>query len=113
MQRNVKKDIHRRYRMIAEQYGSEVNKIGCYECSQCGRVTRTVQRIAGVVPMGIECPYCHAEAYCLDEDNPNIPITHEWYRPTEEEVIALADEKLFTASFVLSGGLMRRECLKD
>jgi hypothetical protein len=96
--------------MIAEQYGSEVNKIGCYECSQCGRVTRTVQRIAGVVPMGIECPYCHGDSFFTEDSYPNIGVTHEWYRPALDEVLAMTEGRLFTVNFVLSGGLLRREC---
>ena len=112
MDRKVRKDVTRRYNaMVAqmEKVESNAGETDTFCCSECGKAIRTVKSVTGVIPMGIECPYCHGEAFHEDEDNKNIPVTHEWYRPTLEETIILCDGNLFTASMVLSGGLLRRE----
>lgn len=111
MARTVKKDIEKRYRKISERYKGKTDKVFSYVCDRCGQVTKVRQVDEGIAPMGIECPYCHDNAFCYDEGdkNPNIPVGYEWYRPALNEVQQMVDERMFTVNFILSGGLLRRE----
>lgn len=116
MDRSIKKDITRRYKELEKRFGgSGSGKVSCYVCEKCGLTTKVVEADDGVAPMGIECPYCHGEAMCVNEGDtaPNVSVTHEWYRPTLDEVLAMADGHLFTVNYVLNGGLLRREIRKD
>ena len=115
MDRKVRKDILRRYADMTASVAageSNIGQINCYFCPQCERITKTVVKDSGIVPMGIECPYCHAEALCSENGDvaEKISVTHNWYRPTAEETLELAQEnKLFTVSMILSGGLLREK----
>ena len=110
MNAKVKKDITRRYNaMLAGLSEDNKGQTDCYQCQQCNNVTKTVIVDNGITPMGIECPYCHGEAIHQDTDYPNIKVTHEWYRPSLDETLALSDSQFFTMSMVLQGGLLRRE----
>lgn len=116
MDRSVRRDIEKRYKKLHKQFnGVASGKISCYVCEQCEQITKTREVADGHVPMGIECPHCHANAMCVTEMDaaPNIPVTYEWYRPTLDELTALAEEHLFTVNYVLNGGLLRRPCSKD
>lgn len=115
MDRAVKRDIQKRYRKMVGQYDGEANEISSYVCEQCGQVTNVQQVVKGMSPGGIECPYCNGQAG-LEIFNrfPNVPVTHEWYRPTLDEVLAMAEEdKAFTVNYILNGGLIRRPCSKN
>lgn len=110
MDRKTRKDIARRYDAMQVNGGEEAGRIVCYECPTCGRVMKSVARDGGVTPMGIDCPSCGETAYQQDADYPNVPVSWEWYRPTLEEVLAMAEGGgLFTVSMVLNGMLLRRE----
>lgn len=115
MDRSVKRDIQRRYRKITETYSGSEDSTYCYTCDDCGHVVKVRQSVAGVVPMGIECPYCGGNAFCVEDGDtaPDEPVTHEWYRPTLDEVMEMVDEKMFTVNYVLGGGLMRRRCSRN
>ena len=108
MERSVRRDIARRYRDVSERYSSERSECHTYQC-QCGRVIRTRQLVDGIVPMGIECDVCHGDAYAV-EDRHDLPVTHEWYRPSLDELVGMAEKHLFTVNCVLGGGLLRRVC---
>ena len=112
MDRTVKRDIQKRYKKMVERFNGNADEISCYVCVQCGQVTKVRQIDKGMSPGGIECPYCHGEAMMEMIDTfPNIPVTHEWYRPTLDDVMAMADEdKMFTVNYILNGGLIRRQC---
>lgn len=115
MDRSVKRDIEKRYRKIVEMFSGEADEVSCYVCEQCGQVTKVRQVVKGMSPGGIECPYCHGQAGLEIFDSfPKIPVTHEWYRPTLDEVMAMAEEdKAFTVNYILNGGLIRRECSRS
>ena len=114
MDRSVKRDITRRYRKMEESLGGVADEISCFECDQCGQVTKVRQIVKGITPGGIECPYCHGSAGLnIFDAFPNVPVTYEWYRPTLDEVLGMAEDRMFTVDFILKGGLLRRECLTD
>ena len=115
MDRSVKKDIQKRYAMMLKRFDGETNEISCFVCQQCGKVIKVRQTVKGMSPGGIDCPYCNGQATIeMFDAYPNITVTHEWYRPTLDEVLALAEEnKAFTVNYILSGGLIRRECSKN
>ena len=94
-----------------ERFEGNVNEISCYVCGNCGQVTKVRQIVNGIAAGGIDCPACGIQAGIEIDTYPNIPVTYEWYRPTLDEVFSLAEEnRMFTVSFVLNGGLLRRPC---
>lgn len=115
MDRSVRRDIQKRYKKMAERFQGDADEISCYVCDQCGLVTKVRKVERGMSPGGIECPYCRGDA-SLDifDTFPNVPVTHEWYRPSLGEVLAMADRDMaFTVNYVLNGGLIRRECSRN
>lgn len=114
MDRAVKRDIQKRYKKMVERFKGDADEISCYVCEQCGQATKVRKVEKGMSPGGIECPYCHGEAGLEIFDTfPNVPVTYEWYRPTLDEVLAMAEEdRAFTMNYILNGGLIRRECSK-
>ena len=113
MDRTVKRDIKKRYGKLLERYKGNGGEVHCYICEQCGQLTKTKDVAEGLVPMGIECPHCNANAMCIADGDtaPNKAVTYEWYRPSLDEAYKLAEEnKFFQLNFVLNGGLMRRKC---
>lgn len=94
---------------LGKYHKGEVN---CYTCDTCGRVTKTRDADDGVTPMGIECPFCHGDAMSsfYQDIAPDIPVTHEFYRPTLEETLAMVDGRFFTVNHILTEGLIRRSC---
>ena len=115
MDRAIRRDIEKRYRKMLERFKGDTMEISCYACEQCGQVTKVRQEVVGLTHGGIECPYCHGQANLdMFDQLPNVSVTHEWYRPTIDEVLKMAEEdRMFSVNFVLSGGLMRRECSKS
>ena len=111
MDRTIKKDVERRYSKMCEQFSGKSEEISCYVCEQCGQVTKVRQIDEGMPMGGIECPHCHGQAgLVLVDTYPNIPVTHEWYRPALCEVLEMVeDNRIFTVNLVLNGGLLRRE----
>ena len=110
MDRSVKRDIQKRYQKMTKEFEQRVNEVGCYVCEQCGQATKVRQAISGSAPGGIECPYCHGDAFIAPDTYPNVQVTYEWYRPMLEEVLAMAEEHMFTVNYILNGGLLRRSC---
>jgi len=115
MDKTVRKEVTRRYKAMLKEYGKPgeyQGKVNCYTCTQCGRITKTIDKDNGVTPMGIECPYCHGDAMSsfYEDIAPNISATYEWYRPAQEDVLAMVDRQFFTVNHILSGGLLRRKC---
>ena len=111
MDRAIKRDIRKRLRKITERYPNEVDKILVFTCESCGKVIKSRQIVEGIVPVGIECE-CGGNAFAYEEGDtlPDMPVTHEWYRPTADELMGMLNEHMFTVNFVLSGGLLRRPC---
>lgn len=112
MDRAVKRDIQKRYKKMVKRFTGETDEITCYVCEQCGQVTKVRQKVKGMSPGGIECPYCHGQAGLeIFDPFPNIHVTHEWYRPTLDELLEMAEgDRAFTVNYILNGGLIRREC---
>lgn len=114
MERSVKRDVQKRYRDMLESIGRyHKGDINCYTCNNCGKIIKTIDIDEGETLLGIECPYCHkGDAYSSEYQDiaPNVPVTHEWYRPTLDEVLQMVEEKrIFQSTYILNGGLMRRE----
>lgn len=112
----VKKDIIKRYEQMLRDLKSEdindnTGRINCYRCTKCGRITKTIERVKGVTPFGIECPECGEDAMSTfyKDIAPDKPIEYEWVRPTLEECFEYC-EKPFQLNFILSDfGLVRRK----
>lgn len=87
------------------------NRVNCYVCQSCGRITKTKDIAAGVTPFFHDCEYCGEVAYSSFYED-LIPIkepTQEWYRPDFEEFRQL-DEAM--KEHVLKGGLLNRKINK-
>ena len=108
MDRSVKRDIRKRYGLLKSQ-ADNTGQTDTFLCQGCGKPVRTIVKDPGVIPMGIECPYCNGNAMHSEEDYTNVEITHEWYRPALDEVYSMAEGHLFTVMMILNGGLLRRE----
>lgn len=86
---------------------AESKKINAYRCSTCGRFTVTIDRDRGVTPFQIGCRAiegCQGQAYSSFYECPqDLTPTHEWFRPTEEdiqvEVMAFDGDELDLESF--------------
>jgi hypothetical protein len=68
--------------------GGLIGKKNQYYCVSCRRAVVTVDRDDGVTPMLIPCQFgckavMHSAFYKVNQD---LPATHEWYRPGEEEL---------------------------
>lgn len=60
--------------------------------------TVTEHKDDGVTPMFIECPVCNAQATSrMGRVNQKLESTHEWYKPSEQDVIEEA--KNYAAAF--------------
>lgn len=97
------------------------NQKNAYVCTNL-HTTVTVNKDNGVTPMFISCPVCNERAASMMyKINQALEPTHEWYKPTEEQIIgeakffALAnelDEKLLLSGLkdhVKQGGLLMRK----
>ena len=86
----------------------EQHRRNIYKCERCGGENVTVNRDAGVTPFIVRCrkPGCEGEAqsqfYQVDQ---SIRPTHEWYRPTGEDLVRLESAML---AHVEQGGLVLR-----
>jgi len=88
---------------IIEEHGilSPQDKINCYVC-KCGCATKTIEVDHGTTPSAIKCELCGSMAY------DDVAPTHEWYRPSFEELLTmLNDEEM--VKHVLQGGLCIRK----
>lgn len=110
MDRAVRRDIQKRYKRITKEYKGDADEVFCYTCDNCGQTIKVRQKDKGIAPMGIACPFCNGDALNAVDTARNIPVTHEWYRPSLDEVMKMAEEgRMFMLNFVLSGGLVRRK----
>jgi DNA-directed RNA polymerase subunit RPC12/RpoP len=71
----------------SEDINDNTGRVNCYRCTKCGRITKTIERVKGVTPFGIECPECGEDAMSTfyKDVAPDKPIEYEWVRPTLEE----------------------------
>lgn len=113
-----RKDIKRRYEAMMRSLPTadiedNVGKVNCYTCGTCHRVTKTIIRDKGHDPRGIVCPYCGEEAMSSNYHDlmPGAEPTHEFYRPSLVDCYGLRNAPV-QISFVLSGGLLKREIEK-
>lgn len=88
------------------------NRVNYYTCSgEQTHLTKTKDIDAGVTPMFIPCPVCGARAssHGYGEDKiPDMEPTHEWFRPTLDQVLKKKKEPHLIAHY-LGGGLDYRK----
>lgn len=68
---------------------STIGRKNGYTCLGCGKITVTVERAEGVTPHGIQCPHC-GSLQCYSwfyRGAAAFTPSHEFYRPTEEELV--------------------------
>jgi hypothetical protein len=85
-----------------------MNAVNAYLCTDpgCGWRAVTIARAEGETPRFIPCdrnPKHRAETQCHCVD-PTWEITHEWYRPTSDEIA----RKPWLAGYAARGGLLLR-----
>ncbi len=86
------------------------NRVNCYTCDVCNRITKTIDRDAGVTPMFHACENCRhprARSSFYSDISPHLNPSQEWYRPTLDEVLKMKNESALV-EHVLSGGLLVR-----
>jgi hypothetical protein len=90
-------------------------KKNVYSCTECGYQTITIDKDDGTTPFMIQCRnpfkctgWSRSNFYRVDQD---LPPTHEWYRPDEQEIAQLT--KPAVIDHVRMGGLLIREIEKD
>jgi len=88
----------------------KLERRNAYFCSNCRKVTITVDIDEGVTPMFILCPYCDRQATSFMYQLPGclafgIQADYEWYRPSEEEMKTLFKGEM---NHVANGGLLKR-----
>lgn len=86
------------------------NRVNCYVCQKCTRITKTQDIDAGVTPMMFTCRFCGSSARSTfyKDIEPDLIIHGVWYRPTLKEVLKMRKEE-FMLDHILSGGLKYRE----
>jgi hypothetical protein len=84
------------------------NRVNCYVCTVCKRITKTKDVDPGVTPFMFSCDYCKSMAYSTGYRDiaPEIKHTHEWYRPSLESVFKMRDGMV---EHILKGGLDSRK----
>ena len=96
---------------IIDEYGtiSPQDKINCYVC-KCGCIIKTIEVNHGVAPGHFKCESCGslAEHTNYNDVAPDASPTHEWYRPTFEELLNMRDDEE-AVYFILLGGLCIRK----
>lgn len=86
--------------------------VNVYTCPVCGWKAVTRNLVAGVTPMFIKCegpercdaktfPVCGSSCYRVDQKQ---EPTHEWYKPTEDELM----RRPWMIEHVAKGGLALR-----
>lgn len=90
--------------------------INIYVCRSCGKETVTINDVDGTTPFMILCTdeTCQSgvanSRFYPPSAQQKLP-THEWYRPSQEELAAKGDEIL--SEHVQRGGLVLREITED
>jgi len=88
------------------------NKVNVYTCPD-GHITKTVDVDAGVTPFMHKCSKCNkwaTSSFHKDIARNEEPV-EEWYRPTLEETLKLANNTALL-DHVLKGGLLCRKIVK-
>jgi ribosomal protein L37AE/L43A len=90
------------------------NRVNCYACQSCKRVTKTRDIDAGVTPFMFSCEHCGETAYSTfyKDIAPHKEPTFEWYRPTLKECLKMRGKHEGLLDHVLKGGLEVRNILK-
>ena len=88
------------------------NSVNVYTCPD-GHITKTVDVDAGVTPFMHKCSKCNkwATSSFYKGIAPNEEPVEEWYRPTLEETLKLANNTALL-DHVLKGGLLCRKIVK-
>lgn len=96
---------------VIEEHGilSPQNKINCYVC-KCGCVTKTTEVAHGITPSVLKCESCGslAEDTKYNDVAPDINPTHEWYRPSFEELLNMLNDEEMVQHILLCGLCIRK-----
>lgn len=94
------------------QAGEDLIRRNAYRCSTCNSLTITYDRHPGITPafvdhatFGHSCPGQTASLGYPADMPSDLEASHEWYRPSEDELITLTDQAV---NHVLNGGLLLR-----
>lgn len=84
------------------------SRVNCYVCDNCLATTKTVDIDRGTTSFLIACPRCdegQAKSSFYNDIAPDLPPTHEWYRPKPKHALKLPT---IVQNHVMNGGLMIR-----
>ena len=96
--------------MISKEVKIGPDKFNCYDCGDCGHVTKTIDRADGITPFMMECEKCQAISYSsfYEDTEPKKEATWEWVRPSLSETLKFRKE-FETLEHILQGGLVIRK----
>jgi RNase P subunit RPR2 len=106
-----KREIEREYKKLLTDVATKdfykvdlTNRVNCYVCTKCHRITKTIDVDAGVTPFIHTCGHCGSDAHSTfyKDIAPHFKPTQEWYRPTLEQVLKMKGGLL---DHILQGGL--------
>jgi len=86
------------------------NRINCYYCTKCNRITKTQDIDAGVTPMMFTCRFCGnmARSTFYKDIAPDLIVHGVWYRPTLKQILKMRN-KPEILDHILRGGLEYKE----
>lgn len=108
-----KSEIERRYNQLIKDVSEKEfykidlnNRVNCYTCQSCGKITKTKDIDAGVTPFMHSCAYCKSTAYSsfYRDIAPHLEPVEEWYRPTLKQCLEMKPDSGLL-DHVLNGGL--------
>jgi hypothetical protein len=110
------RQIEREYNRMLINMGKEPprkDKINIYTCAN-GHTIKTIDIDKGTTPFLLNCGVCGAEAKSsfYKDDNPELNISHEFYRPDLFYVMKKLRKHPELLEHVLKGGLLCRKVIK-
>lgn len=113
------REVEREYAKLLKEVATEdfytkvdlTNRVNCYCCQVCHKVTKTRDIDSGVTPFIHTCSHCGGEAHSTfyRDIAPTMQPIQEWYRPTLKQVLAMRSKHEMLLDHVLQGGLDVRE----
>ena len=107
-----KREIERHYNKLIKDVATKefytgidlTNRVNCYTCQRCKKITKTIDVDAGVTPFIHTCEHCGemAQSSFYNDIAPHLRPTQQWYRPTLKQCLSMRESLL---SHVLQGGL--------
>lgn len=114
------RDVTKAYNLLLEGVKTSefykidlTNRVNCYTCSN-RHITKTIDIHAGVTPMMNTCAKCNetARSSFYKDIAPSQKPTHEWYRPTLQQVLKMRGKENGLLDHVLQGGLDYRKRIR-